>query len=130
MNLYKTILINLISLLILIPGMASAYDGNWKRGHVYFRMVCTDCHSKQGAGKIAPNSRKRAEWAAYLEADQHANGQDTVSKYVSNSYRAAIAGENKAAAKFANVPEDELSADIKAFLLRSAKDGDAPIGCR
>lgn len=130
MKLPKTLCINLISLLILIPGIASAYDGNWKRGHVYYRMVCTDCHKTQEVGKIAPNSRTQAEWTAYLEADQHANGQDTVSKYVSKSFRASIANENKAAAKFADVPEDELLADIKAILLRSAKDGDAPTGCR
>ena len=130
MKIYKTILINLISLLILIPGVASAYDGNWKRGDVYYRMVCTDCHINQPVGKIPPNSRTRAEWTAYLEADQHANGKDTVSNYVSKSFRASIAGENKAAAKFANVPEDELFADIKAVLLRGAEDGDAPAGCR
>ena len=57
MKKYKTISINLISLLILLPGMASAYDGNWKRGDVYYRMVCTDCHSKQEVGKIGPDSR-------------------------------------------------------------------------
>ena len=130
MKIYKTILINLVALLILIPGMAGAYDGNWKRGDVYYRMVCTDSHINQPVGKIPPNSRKRAEWAAYLEADQHANGQDTVSQYVSKSFRASIAGENKAAAKFANVPEEELFADIKAILLRGAEDGDAPAGCR
>ena len=130
MKIYKTILINLAALLILIPGMASAYDGNWKRGDVYYRMVCTDCHKNQPVGKVPPDSRTQAEWAAYLEADQHAKGQDTVSKYVSKSFRDSIAGENKAAAKFANVPEDELFADIKAILLRGAKDGDAPAGCR
>ena len=126
----KAIFINLIMLLVLLPGMASAYDGNWKRGHVYYRMVCTDCHTNQGVGKIAPHDRTRAEWTAYLEADQHANGKDTVSNYISQSFRASIAGENKAAAKFAKVPDDQLFADLKAFLLRSAKDGDAPMGCR
>jgi len=49
---------------------------------------------------------------------------------MSKTYRASIAGTNKAAAKFADVPEDELFADIKALLMRSAKDGDAPTGCR
>ena len=130
MNSRKAIFINLIALLILTPGMASAYDGNWKRGHVYYRMVCTDCHKNQAVGEIGPDSRLRAEWTAYLEADQHANGQDTVSQYISQSFRASIAGENKAAAKFAKVPDEQLFADIKAFLLRSAKDGDAPMGCR
>ena len=66
MKSYKTILINLISLLILIPGMASAYDGNWKRGDVYYRMVCTDCHKNQPVGKVPPDSRTQAGWTAYL----------------------------------------------------------------
>ena len=130
MKIYKTMLINLVSLLILIPGVAGAYDGNWKRGDVYYRMVCTDCHKNQPVGKVPPDSRTQAGWTAYLEADQHAKGQDTVSKYVSKSFRTSIAGENKAAAKFANVPESELFADIKAILLRGASDGDAPAGCR
>ena len=43
---------------------------------------------------------------------------------------AAVGLPAEAAAKFADVPEDELYADLKAFVLRSAKDGDAPTGCR
>ncbi len=120
----------LISLLLLVPGASGAYDGNWKRGHVYFRMICTECHSQQPVGKIAPNSRTRAEWQAYLEADQHAAGKDTVTHYLSKTYRSSIAGSNKAARKFARVPEAELHADLRALLMRSAKDGDAPTGCR
>ena len=93
-------------------------------------MFCSVCHYNQPFGIVPPDVRTQAEWAAYLEADQHAKGQDTVSKYVSKSFRTSIAGENKAAAKFANVPEEELFADIKAILLRGASDGDAPAGCR
>lgn len=123
-------LLFLTVLALLVPAMSQAYDANWKRGHVYYRMICTACHSEQGTGKIAPNSRTRAEWEAYLQADKHAAGKDTVSQYLSESYRASIAGENRAARKFARVPADQLAADLKALLMRSAKDGDAPTGCR
>ena len=58
----------------------------------------------QPVGKVPPDGRTQAEWTAYLEADKHAKGQDTVSKYVSTAFRESIAGENKAAAKFAKVP--------------------------
>ena len=36
---------------------------------------------------------------------------------------------NKAAEKFADVPDQELFDDIKGFLLRSAKDGASPASC-
>ena len=123
-------LLLLTVLALLIPAVGHAYDANWKRGHVYYRMVCTVCHSEQGAGKIPPNSRSRAEWSAYLEADRHAGGKNTVSEYLSESYRASIASKNRAARKFAKVPAHELAADLNALLMRSAKDGDAPTGCR
>jgi hypothetical protein len=123
----------LIGLAVCLPGMpltASAYDGDWKRGHVYYRMVCTECHKSQPCGVIGPNTRTRAEWVAYMQADKHAKGKDSLKFYVGKSYRASIADSNKAAAKFLDVPEQELYEDLKAFVARSAKDGDAPTGCR
>ena len=66
---------------------------------------------------------------AYLLTDKHAKGKDTVSKYVSKDYRASIKATNKAAAKFADTPDKELLEDIKAFLIKGAKDGDAPASC-
>ena len=56
-------------------------------------------------------------------------GKDTVSKYVSKAYRASIKASNKAAEKFAETPDQELATDIKAFLIKGAKDGDSPASC-
>lgn len=108
---------------------ASAYDADWKRGRVYYRSVCTSCHVAMPVGSINPSTKTKAEWTAYLQADKHAKGKDTVSKYVSKAYRASIKSGNKAAEKFADTPDQELADDIKAFLIKGAKDGDAPASC-
>ena len=108
---------------------AAAYDGDWKRGRIYYRSVCTSCHVASPIGGINPSSKTKAEWTAYLQADKHAKGKDTVNHYVSQGYRNSIKAANKAAEKFAEVPEKELAEDIKAFLLKGAKDGDAPASC-
>jgi len=130
MTLRKPLLIGLATCLLGAPLMARAYEADWKRGHVYYRMVCTECHKGQPCGVIAPNTLTRAEWTAYLQADKHAKGKDSLKTYLGKPFRASIASNNKAAAKFADVPEDELYADVQALLMRNAKDGDAPTGCR
>jgi len=108
---------------------AQAYDADWKRGRVYYRSVCTACHVANPVGSINPNARMKVEWVAYLGADKHAKGKDKVSQYVSKAYRGSIKATNKAAEKFLDVPDQELAEDIKAFLLKGAKDGDAPASC-
>lgn len=108
---------------------ASAYDADWKRGRIYYRSVCTSCHVALPIGQINPSGKTMADWTAYLSADKHAKGKDTVKQYVSKSYRASIKSANKAAEKFAEVPDQELLDDIKAFLIKGAKDGDAPASC-
>ena len=108
---------------------AQAYDADWKRGRVYYRSVCTSCHVALPVGSINPSSKAKAEWTAYIAADKHAKGKDTVKQYVSKPYRASIKSANKAAEKFADVADQELLDDIKAFLLKGAKDGDAPASC-
>lgn len=108
---------------------AHAYDPDWKRGRVYYRSVCTSCHAASPIGSINPSTRTKADWTAYLSADKHAKGKDTVSQYASKAYRASIKSANKAAEKFADVPDSELMDDIKAFLLRGAKDGESPASC-
>jgi cytochrome c5 len=108
---------------------AQAYDADWKRGRVYYRSVCTSCHAVQAGGSINPSTKTKAEWTAYLQADKHAKGKDTVKSFVSKPYRASIKAGNKAAEKFADTPDAELFDDIKAFLLKGAKDGDAPASC-
>ena len=106
-----------------------AYDADWKRGRVYYRSVCTSCHVALPLGSINPSTKTKADWSAYLALDKHAKAKDTVSKYVSKAYRASIKSGNKAAEKFAETPDKELQDDIKAFLIKGAKDGDAPATC-
>jgi cytochrome c5 len=108
---------------------AQAYDADWKRGRIYYRAVCTTCHLAAPIGSINPSTKTKAEWSAYLQADKHAKGKEAVSKYVSKAYRASIKSGNKAAEKFADTPDQELLDDIKAFLIKGAKDGDAPASC-
>jgi cytochrome c5 len=107
---------------------AQAGDGDWKRGRVYYRMVCTSCHEKNG-GSIAPNTKTKAEWATYLQADKHAKGKDTIKYYVSKDYRGKAKASNKAAEKFIDLPDQELLDDVRSFVTRGAKDGDSPAGC-
>lgn len=113
----------------LVVSLAQAYDGDWKRGRVYYRSVCTACHTTKPVGAINPSSRTKAEWSAYIKADKHAKGKETVKQYVSKAYRASIKATNRAAEKFAEVPEQELMIDVTAFLVKGAKDGDAPASC-
>lgn len=108
---------------------AQAYDADWKRGRVYYRSVCTSCHTAGPVGAINPSTRTKADWSSYLLLDKHAKGKDTVSKYVGKAYRASIKASNKAAEKFADTPDQELADDIKAFLIKGAKDGDSPATC-
>jgi cytochrome c5 len=115
--------------LSVLVSSAFAYDADWKRGRVYYRSVCTSCHAVAPIGSINPSTKTKAEWAAYLKADKHAKGKDTVKQYVSKAYRASIKAGNKAAEKFADTPDQELMDDISAFLTKGAKDGDAPATC-
>jgi cytochrome c5 len=108
---------------------AYAYDGDWKRGRVYYRQVCTTCHTAQLDTAISPTSKTKAEWAAYIQADKHAKGKDSLKQYVSKQYRTSIKATNKAAEKYLDVPEQELLEDIKAFVTHGAKDGDSPASC-
>ena len=131
MKLHKPLVSALLLCVLGAPFAASAADDGWKRGRVYYRMVCTACHaSPEGGGKaIGPNLRTKAEWAAYLQADKHAKGKDSMKYYASKDYRAKIKATNKAAEKYADAPDAELMSDIKAFVTKGAKDGDSPAGC-
>jgi cytochrome c5 len=106
---------------------AQAYEGDWKRGRIYYRQVCTTCHTAEMKKAIGPNERTQAEWAAYFKADKH--GKATVTSYFSKQYRDSIKAKNPAAAKYADVLDKELIEDVRAFLHKSAKDGDSPAGC-
>lgn len=108
---------------------AQAYDADWKRGRVYYRSVCTACHVASPVGSINPSTRLKLEWTAYLSADKHAKGKEKLGTYYSKPYRNSIKATNKAAEKFIDVPDAELAEDVKAFLIKGAKDGDAPASC-
>lgn len=122
---------------LILPGLllalaalpfASQADGDWKRGRIYYRMVCTACHTLQG-GSIAPSKYTKAEWAAYLKADKHAKGKDSLKHYLSKAYRDSIKATNKAAEKFSELSDKELMDDLKAFVEYGAKDGEKPASC-
>ena len=130
MKLYKKVFVVFLFAMLISPFIAQAADGNWKKGRLYYRKVCTDCHKGQSCGAIAPSTKTKAEWATYLDADSHAKGQDKVSYYVSTEFRESIKGTNRAAAKFLKVPADTLMADVKAFVIHGAKDSDNPARCK
>ena len=125
--------INVLSLCLLGCGLvastANAADGDWKRGRVYYQRVCTDCHTAKAGGAIAPNTRTIADWTSYLKADKHAKGKESLKQYASKEYRSSIKAINKAAEKYADIPDEQLFNDIKSFMLKGAKDGDSPASC-
>lgn len=106
---------------------APADDSDWKRGRIYYRQVCTTCHTAELKKAIGPNDKTQAQWSAYFQADKH--GKDTVKHFFSKQYRDSIRAKNAAAAKYADLPDKDLIEDVKAFLHKSAKDGDSPAGC-
>ena len=114
--------------LLALP-LAAHAGGDWKKGRIYYRMVCTACHTEKAGGAIAPTSMTMAQWKAYIEADKHAKGKDSLKHYVSKDYRESIKATNKAAAKFIDDPDAELLDDVKAFVAKGAKDGDSPAKC-
>ena len=129
MKTYKKIIVALMLSAFLFPVVAQAADGNWKKGRIYYRMVCTTCHNDYAGGPISPATKTKQEWGAYLNADSHAKGKDKVSYYISKEYRESIKATNKAAAKFIKMPDAKLFSDAKAFVIYGAKDSDNPARC-
>jgi len=112
---------------------ASAYEGDLKRGRLYFRQICTACHQQMLGKAIAPNERTKADWNAYVKADKHdksGKSNPSVKYFTTKAYRETIKGSNKAAAKLLDANDAELYADVQAWLLYSAKDSDNPSGCQ
>ena len=82
---------------------------------------------------ISPMSRTIAEWKSYVAADKHdATGKSNQSLkyYVSSAYRESAKDSNRAAEKFLDQPEQKLLADIRAWVVRGAKDSDTPARCQ
>lgn len=129
MKAYKLFFAAFMLAVLMIPLAVQAADGDWKKGRIYYRMVCTACHKDDAGGTISPATRTKAEWSAYIETDSHAKGKDKVSYYASKGYRESIKATNRAAAKFIDDPEADLMADLKAFVIHGAKDSDTPARC-
>ena len=130
---HKSFIAALVVILLAMSSVAEAAKGNWKKGRIYYRMVCTDCHINEAGGKISPAEKTRAEWVDYFEKNLH-GPQDLPAKYaasyfVSREYRESIKDTNRAAAKLLKVPDEQLLEDVKAFLIHTAKDSDQPSRC-
>lgn len=120
-------------ILLAMSSVAEAVKANWKKGRIYYRMVCTDCHVNEAGGKISPAEKTKSEWIDYFEKNLH-GPQDVPAKYaasyfVSREYRESIKDTNRAAAKLLKVPDEQLLEDVKAFLIHTAKDSDQPSRC-
>ncbi|MBK6403026.1 MAG: hypothetical protein IPF74_14435 [Rhodocyclaceae bacterium] len=118
--------------LLAIGTSAFAYEGELKRGRLYFRQICTSCHQEMIGKAIAPNERLKADWVAYIKADKHdktGKSHPSVKYFTTKAYRETIKGKNKAAEKLLNANDADLYTDVQAWLQYSAKDSDNPSGC-
>ena len=127
---HKNFIAVFVVMLLGFSSVAEAAKGNWKKGRIYYRMVCTSCHAEQERGKISPAEYTKAEWADYFEKNMH-GPQDATPKYVasyfvSSEYRESIKDTNRAAKKMLKIPEEQLLEDVKAFVIHGAKDSDKP----
>jgi len=122
----------LVTSLVLLP-TAGADKGNWKKGRIYYKMVCSECHQDMTGVKFSPADKTKAEWTDYFTQDLHAAGNtsvnNTVEYYVSKEYRGLIKDNNRAAAKLYAIPDGQLLEDVKAFTVHTAKDSDQPSRC-
>ena len=129
-----------LAIAVLFPLMdaAQAAGGpNWKIGRVYNRLVCNACHRQDGGHVVSPYERTKADWKAYYAADVHAaavadsgKANPSAKYYMSQAYRLSIKDDNKAAAKFLQMPDAEMTAHVIEFYVRGAKDSDTPARCQ
>ena len=129
----KTIFTVLMIVLLGFSSLAEARKGNWKKGRIYYKMVCTECHIEQAGGAISPAEKTKAEWLDYFEKNIHGPQEEptkfTASYFVSKDYRESIKDTNRAAKKMLKIPEEQLLEDVKAFVVHTAKDSDQPSRC-
>jgi len=85
MKLQKPLLLGLAACLLGAPLLARAYEGDWKRGNVYYRMVCTECHKIQAGGAIGPITA-RARNGRLPAGRQARQGKDSLRYYVGKPY--------------------------------------------
>lgn len=124
--------VSVCAVLGIVSVAASAYEGDLKRGRLYYRQICTTCHQTMLGKAIAPNERAKADWTAYVKADKHdksGKSNPSMKYFTTKAYRETIKDSNKVAAKLLTANDAELLADVQAWLLYSAKDSDNPSGC-
>ena len=133
MRYHKKLITLFVALLLAFSSLAEARKGNWKKGRIYYQMVCSECHKEEAGGKISPSEKTKAEWLDYFEKNIHgpqdAPTKFTASYFVSKDYRESIKDTNRAAKKMLKIPEDRLLEDVKAFVVHTAKDSDQPSRC-
>jgi cytochrome c5 len=132
MNMPSMTRVSVAVALLAIGTSAFAYEGELKRGRLYFRQICTSCHQEMIGKAIAPNERLKADWVAYIKADKHdktGKSHPSVKYFTTKAYRETIKGKNKAAEKLLNANDADLYTDVQAWLQYSAKDSDNPSGC-
>ena len=129
----KSIFALVMIVLLGFSSLAEARKGNWKKGRIYYKMVCTECHKEQAGGAISPSEKTKAEWVDYFEKNIHGPQDEptkfTASYFVSKDYRESIKDTNRAAKKLLKIPEEQLLEDVKAFVVHTAKDSDQPSRC-
>lgn len=131
MNIRFTAITMMIALVLGASLPAQAAKGQWKKGRIYYQMVCTECHKTEADKKFSPADKTRAEWADYFKTDIHHGTDDKpASYYVSSEYRQSIKDSNRAAKKMLKVPDEQLLEDVKAFVEHGAKDSDQPATCQ
>jgi len=116
-----------------LPAWGADEAGDWKRGRLYYRSVCTSCHVEQAGKKISPQDKTIAEWKAYVAADRHdATGKSngSLAYFSSRAYRDSIKATNRVAEKYVDIPDAELRADLQAWVVHGAKDSDTPARCQ
>jgi len=129
----KVAAIALTAMLPLIESVQAAEGANWKIGRVYNRFVCNACHRQDNDRIVSPYERNKADWEAYFATDSHdVTGKSNPSAryYMSMAYRQTIKDENKAAAKFLKMSDEEMAANVIGFYVRGAKDSDTPARCQ
>ena len=125
--------LSILIVMISATAFADNKSGNWRRGRVYYRLVCTSCHKAENGQAISPSEFTIAEWNTIIDNDLHApagNANPSIRYYVSRAYREWVKNTNKAAKKFLEIPEQELLKDLHSFVIRGAKDSDTPMRCK
>ncbi len=114
------------ALLIALPATQALAEGDWTKGRIYYRATCTSCHEADAGGAISPAAYTIAEWTDWIASER---GTEHLGQYVGVAYREAVAPDNKVAKAFLTKSDDELWADVEAFVIYGAKDSATPATC-